>query len=70
MSFVTSFLYAYYAAFLDLMTEEEIQSFASQEYFFTVLFSVDIFVNFLTEYHIPMTTDIVTDVKKLALIYI
>ena len=70
MSFVTSFTYAYYAAFLDLMSKEEIEGFESQEIFFTILFTVDIFVNFLTEYRYPMSTDIETDVKKIAIIYI
>ena len=40
------------------------------EGFFIILFTVDIFVNFLTEYHYPMSTDIETDIKKIAIIYI
>ena len=27
-------------------------------------------MNFLTEYHVPMSTDIITDVKKIAVVYI
>jgi len=58
MSFFTSFTYAYYAAFLDFMSEEEITAFENQEILFSMLFTIDIIVNFLTEYHYPMTTDI------------
>ena len=70
MSFVTSFSYAYYAAFLDLMSQEEVDGLAGQELFFTALFTIDIAVNFLTEYHVPMSTEVITDVRKIAGVYL
>ena len=70
LSFITSFTYAYYAAFLDYMDDDEKNMLTQQEFLFIPLFTIDIIVNFLTEYHYPMSSDIETDPIKISIIYL
>mmetsp|Transcript_29156 Transcript_29156/g.43925 ORF Transcript_29156/g.43925 Transcript_29156/m.43925 type:complete len:146 (+) Transcript_29156:439-876(+) len=68
--FVSSFHFAYMAAFSDNMTDDERWSHILSDFVFFILFLVDIIINFFTEHHYKGSTIVERNLKKVAAIYL
>ena len=70
MNFSSTFQYSYYSAFFDSLSDSEKLTFKYIDHFYTIIFLVDLIMQFFVEHHYSTTNVVERDLKKLFMIYV